>query len=319
MGSKFTNGIMELANKLNTGEISENDPLIKKAEKALSNMYRTSDGQIDISEIITQYLEDNFNKNDITQLVFDMKHFKLGQRPLFKTHKKGIVAYKTAPDSLVPMSQNYETEVEMSFYNLGVHPTCLKRDLKTGRVDSFATLIKDAMEAVDIKRIEMVWELLAQVYNATSNKENYFKTNTVNKTSLDGAINRVRKKVGGRPTIMGDYDLMTEIEKFEEFKGLEEVYKEIKNYGLLGTYRACKMVYMPEILNPVTQESIVPTDKIMVVGQKIGYAATLGDAETDHRNNFDDKSWEYRYDKQIGHVVTKPEGLAVVHVIGEGA
>ena len=79
------------------------------------------------------------------------------------------------------------------------------------------------------------------------------------------------------------------------------------------------MVYMPEILNPVTQESIVPTDKIMVVGQKIGYAATLGDAETDHRNNFDDKSWEYRYDKQIGHVVTKPEGLAVVHVIGEGA
>ncbi len=150
MDSKFTNGIMELANKLNTGEISENDPLIKKAEKALSNMYRTSDGQIDISEIITQYLEDNFNKNDITQLVFDMKHFKLGQRPLFKTHKKGIVAYKTAPDSLVPMSQNYETEVEMSFYNLGVHPTCLKRDLKTGRVDSFATLIKDAMEAVDI-------------------------------------------------------------------------------------------------------------------------------------------------------------------------
>lgn len=319
MEKKFVNGIMELANKLNIGDISDDNPLLKQAEKALSKMFKTDDGRMELAEIITQYIEDNYNKNDISQLVFDTKHFKIGQRPLFKTHKKGIVAYKTAPDSLVPMSQNYETEVEMSFYNLGVHPTCLKRDLKTGRVDSYASLIKDAIEAVDITRIGMVWELLAQVYNATSNKDNYFKTNTVNKTALDAAINRVRKKVGGRPTVMGDYDLMTEIEKFDEFKGLEEVYKEIKNYGLLGTYRSCKMVYMPEILNPVTQESIVPTDKIMVVGQKIGYAATLGDAESEQRSNFDDKSWEYRYDKQVGHIVTKPEGLAVVHVVGEGA
>lgn len=316
---KITANIVEVCEKLNAGEIAEDDNSYKKASEALANLFSMSDGRAELAELIKVYNEDHWNKHDITPLIFEKKTFKYGERPLFKTHKKGIVAYRTARNSLVPLSQNYEVEFEMTFDNLGVHVGCQKMDLKTGRLSSFATLIKEAQEAIERKRIEMVWETLAQTYNATSNKDNYIKTITVNKTALDSAINQVRRKVGGRQTLMGDYMLMTEIEEFPEFKGLEEVYKEIRDFGVLGTYRACKVVYLPEITDPVSKKSIVPTDKIMVLGQKIGYSATLGEATVDQQSVFNDQSWEYRYDKEFGNVVTRPEGMAVIHIVREQA
>ena len=79
-------------------------------------------------------------------------------------------------------------------------------------------------------------------------------------------------------------------------------------------YRGCKLVYLPEILDKVTGESIVPTDKIMVVGKKIGYAGTKGDLITEQEKDIDDMSWSCRIDQRIGQVITKPSGLAVVHV-----
>lgn len=316
---KITANIVEVCEKLNAGEIAEDDNSYKKASEAQKSLFTSSDGRAELAELIRVYNEDHWNKHDITPLVFDKKTFKYGERPLFKTHKKGIVAYRTARNSLVPTSHNYEVEFEMTFDTLGVHVECSQLELKTGRLSSLADLIRGSQEAIETKRIEMVWETLAQTYNATSNKDNYIKTNTVNKVALDAAINQVRRKVGGRQTLMGDYMLMTEIEEFPEFKSLEEVYKEIRDYGVLGTYRACKVVYLPEIINPVSKKSIVPTDKIMVLGQKIGYSATLGESRADQKRNFEDQTWEYRFEKDFGNVVTRPEGMAVVHIVKEQA
>lgn len=312
MGDKKMN-IVELAEKFEKGEISMNDEAYKKASDALAKM-ANAEQYTEIAQLVTQYIEDDYNEFDIIPEIFEVKNFRLGDEPLFKTHKKGIVAYETAPNAYVPKSENYEVEYTMKFTNLGVRPTCLLQDLKTGRVDSLAALIRDAKEARHTKRMAMVWELLAQTYNATSNKENYFKGNTLTKEILDKAINRVRKKTGMRPIIIGDYDLLTAIEKFEGFSALEPVYTEVRNNGLLGMYRGCKLVYLPEILDKVTGESIVPTDKIMVVGKKIGYAGTKGDLITEQEKDIDDMSWSCRIDQRIGQCITKPYGLAVVHL-----
>lgn len=311
MEKKFN--IVELAEKLATGEISQNDPSYKKASEALAQMANNNQYQ-EIAQLVVQYVEDEYNDFDIVNHVFEVKNFALGDEPLFKTHKKGIVAYETAPNAYVPKSENYETEFTMNFTNLGVRPTCLLQDLKTGRIDSLASLIKDAKEARVTKRKAMVWEVLAQTYNATSSKDNYFKGNVLSKEQLDAAINRVRKMTGKRPVIIGDYDLLTQIEGFEGFAALEAVYTEIRDNGLLGMYRGCKLMYLPEILDQVTGESAVPTDKLMVVGEKIGFAGTKGGLIFEQEKDINDMSWSCRIDQRVGQAVTKPEGLAVVHV-----
>ena len=200
----------------------------------------------------------------------------------------------------------------MQFESLGVRPTCLLSDLKTGRVDSLAGLIRDGREAIELALYEKVYSVIAQTYNATSG--NHIAGTVLSKTMLDTAINSVHKKVGGQPVIIADYDLCIQIEAFDGFSGLEAVYTEIRNHGLLGKYRGCDIVYLPEILNPVTGQSIVPTNKLFVVGRKIGIAGDYADVDVMNQTNFDDKSWEVRIDKECGFAVTKPEGLYCVEI-----
>ena len=166
-------GLTVLAEKLSRGEISATDERVEQASKLIAHMAKTEEGRQELAEIVKIALEDSYNKFDIIPLLFETRHFKLGDRPMFKTHKKGIVAYWTAPNSYVPKSQNYDTEIFMQFESLGVRPECLMSDLKTGRVDSFASLISDGREAIENAIYKKVFEVLAQVYNATGAGKDY--------------------------------------------------------------------------------------------------------------------------------------------------
>lgn len=309
--------VMEIAEKLARKEIKPDDQKVVAAQNAIINMMKTEEGKNELAEVIVLALEDVYNTYDISPLIFEKKHFDYGDRPTFKTHKKGIKAYWTAPNSYVPKSENYDVEITMVFEALGVRPTALLSDLKTGRLDSLASLISDGKDAIEIAIYHKVYEILAQTYNATSNKENYISTNALDKKSLDKAIRYVRKKTGGNPTLIGDYDLMTKIEEFDGFDQTDAKYLEIRNKGELGMYRGCPMVYLPDILDPVTQKSIVPSNKLFVVGRKIGYAADYGNTDFMQEQDINDKSWNCRIDKEMGWVVTKPEGLFVIEEVGE--
>lgn len=308
-------GLTVLAEKLAKGEISSTDERVEQASKYIAKMAKTEEGRQELAEIVKIALEDSYNKFDIIPLLFETRHFKLGDRPMFKTHKKGIVAYWTAPNSYVPMSQNYDTEIFMQFEGLGVRPTCLLSDLKTGRVDSFAALISDGREAIENAIYKKIFEILAQVYNATGAGKDYQNSATGNKLTkeiLDKGINTVRKKVGGAPTIIADYDLCTQIEGFDGFT--EIALEEIRTNGLLGKYRGCNIIYLPEILDPVTNESLVPTDKLFIVGRKVGIFGDYGDMDFLQETDINSKRWNCRLDKELGCAVTKPEGLYCITV-----
>lgn len=307
-------GLVTLAEKMARNEVSSADAKVVEASKIIANMAKTEEGRYELAEIVKIALEDSYNKFDIIPLLFDTKHFNLGDKPMFKTHKKGIKAYWTAPNAYVPKSQNYETEIYMQFEGLGVRPECLLSDLKTGRVDSLASLIADGREALELAILHKVYELLAQVYNAEGTAKEYQSTvtNTLTKEALDKAINQVRKRVGGAPTIIADYDICTQIEGFDGFT--EVALEEIRTHGLLGKYRGCNIVYLPEILDPVSQESIVPTDKLFVVGRKIGIYGDYNDMDFMQETNINDKSWNCRIDKEIGMAILKPEGIHVISI-----
>lgn len=283
-------GILCLAEKLARNEISSRDEKVKEAEKLIRTMASTEEGREELAEVITIALEEEYNKFDITPMLFETRHFNYGDKPTFKTHKKGIVAYWAAPNSYVPKSRNYTTEITMEFESLGVRPEALLSEIKTGRLDSLASLVADGREAIEVELYRKIYEVIAQAYNSTHNKTNFASTNALSAAVLDKAIATVRKKVGGNPVIIADYDLCTVIETFDGYNDNLHVQDEIRQKGYLGQYRGCPIVYLPEIDDKVTGKSIVPTDKMFVVGRKIGVAATYGDVDTMQETNIDDKS-----------------------------
>lgn len=308
--------IITFAEELNSGKLSYEDAEVKKAQVALSELFKTEEGRNELAEIVRVNIDEAYNKFDIGQYIFDKKHFNYGDNPVFRTHKKGIIAYWTAMNSYVPMSQNYDTEITMNFETLGVHPYCNKLDLQIGKVGSYGDLIKDSKEAVQNKLREKAFKILAQTYNGTVNADNYFATNTLDKVTLDKAINKVRKETGANPIIIGDYDLMAQIEGFAGFDQTDEKYIELRDNGVLGMYRGCKLIYLANIIDPVTNKSLVPTDKLFVVGGKIGYEADYGKSDIMQEIKIEDKSWHCTYDRNVGYVVVRPERLALIDITG---
>ena len=85
------NGLVMLAEKLAKNEISSNDPKMVEASKLIAKMATTEKGRDELAEIVKVALEDSYNKFDIIPLLFDTKHFNLGDKPMFKTHKKELI------------------------------------------------------------------------------------------------------------------------------------------------------------------------------------------------------------------------------------
>ena len=98
--------------------------------------------------------------------------------------------------------------------------------------------------------------VVSTVYNAIKNATGvkyFFEGNGLTKTGVDTVIANVRRF--GKPTITGDYALISQFNSFAGFDGKtpavtgvsEAVMKEIHDTGLMGTYNGC---VLSELDNP---------------------------------------------------------------------
>lgn len=304
---------MEVAELLSKNEITVEDDRVKEAESFLSEMASTEDGRQEIAEVIGIYLDKMWAKFDIAPYICNYRNFRLGDKPEFRLKKKGIKAYWIAPNSYTPKSRNYQETLTMEFETVSARPEIFLDELKVGRIQGFADLLKDTREAIQNSISAKVFTILGQVYNATSNPEMYhLDTPDLTKETVDTAIDTVFYKTGNRPVIIGDMLLTNKIMGFEGFA--PEANEEIRKTGKLGVYRGATILGLPEVKDEATGKTIVPKNRLYIVSSKIGYAGTYGQAKSGQESSIDDWSWNARIDKEWGMAVTDPEGMFVVEV-----
>jgi hypothetical protein len=310
-----TLNFMEIAEKYVKGELSYNDDRLKKAQDFLAELASTEDGRQEIAETIAIYLDQNFNKFDIAPYLCTYRNFNLGDKPEFRLKKKGIKAYWIAPNSSTPKSRNYQETLTMEFDSLSVRPEAMIDELKAGRIQGFAELVRDAKQAMVDAIAGQVFTILGQVYNETGiGKDNYKEdTSALSQTSLNTALDNIFYKTGVRPVIIGDMLLTNQIRDFDGYT--EDIKTQITRTGVLGAYRGSIILPLPEILDPVTGKSLVPTNRLYIASSKIGYAGTYGTAKAGQETSIEDWSWNARIDKEWGMTVTDPKGLQVIEVV----
>lgn len=305
--------IMEIAEQYSKGEISPADDRVKEAEEFLAEMASTEDGREEIAEVIGIYLDKNWAKFDIAPYLCRYRNFNLGDKPEFRLKKKGIKAYWIAPNSYTPKSRNYQETLTMEFETISARPECFIDEIKAGRIQGFAELIRDTKEAVKDGIAGKVFTLLGQFYNETQNSEMFtVDTSSLTEASLKKAIDTVFYKTGVRPTIIGDMMFTNVIMDFNGFT--EEAKEEIRKTGKLGSYRGATILGLPEVKDEATGKLLVPKNRLYIVSSKIGYAGTYGGTKTGQETDINDWSWNARLDKSWGMTVTDPEGLYVIEV-----
>jgi len=306
--------IMEIAEQIANGQLSMEDSKVKEAEAILKELASTVDGKNEIASVIGIYIDRTFNKFDIAPYLCEYRNFSLGDSPEFRLKKKGIKAYWIAPNSTTPKSRNFQETLTMEFETISARPEVYLDEIEAGRIQGFVELVRDTQEAIKNGISGKVFTLLGQFYNLTKNADFYAQdTTSLTADTLDEAIDKIFYETGKKPTIIADYMLSQQITKFEGFT--DEALEEIRNNGKLGTYRGATIMGLPQILDPVTEENVVPTNKLFVCSQKIGYAGTYGNSKTGQEVDIDNWTWNVRLDKNWGMTVTEPKGLYVIEIV----
>lgn len=310
----------ELAEKYNNHQIDDNDAEYKEAEKALMELASTEEGKKELAEIVYEFIQKSIYKFDISPYVFRNKTFKPTDSPVFKEKGFGMKAYWIAPNSVTPKSRNFDSQFTMEFDTVSVSPECHLDDITFGRVSSFAELMTDAKNAVEIAINNKVYTILKQAYNTVGNggNGNYVTSSTnITETALNQAILAVRQKTNRAPVIIGTFTQMSKISSFTDFKALQlsdSAKDELRTTGIIGMYNGCKVI---ALANTSAEDGLatIPDELVFVTADTVGFSATRGIGRVGQATNIDDWSWYAKIDMEKGWVITHPEYLYLIEIV----
>ena len=160
------------------------------------------------------------------------------------------------------------------------------------------------------------------IYNAIKNATGvkyFFEGAGLTKTGVDGVIAKVRRF--GKPTISGDYALISQFNGFVGYQGVtptvngisEAIMNEINNTGLIGTYNGSILAEIPNPYDLTTLnkdgdnfDTMLPAGLGYVIptgGQSPIYTVTRGGLTSFSGNDATTGTILTRYDLEVGAIV----------------
>jgi hypothetical protein len=160
-----------------------------------------------------------------------------------------------------------------------------------------------------------VHTILTQVYNTKmTDASSYYAAvsgGAITQTAIDDAIDHVIGE-NGRAVVFANRSHIRTISKFTGFAA--EALEEIRKTGVLGVYNGATLIALPKIKDEYTGDVIFPSDRLYVVGNKIGYSGTYGNTSSMDEINVNDKTWSMRLDKEWGMAVTDTDGMFTIDI-----
>lgn len=164
------------------------------------------------------------------------------------------------------------------------------------------------------------------IKNATGVKY-FFEGSGLTKTGVDGVISKVRRF--GKPTVSGDYALISQFNGFAGYQGVtptvngisEAVMNEIHNTGLMGVYNGTTLSEIPNAYDMTTLtadgtnfETMLPAGLGFVMptgGQSPIYTVTRGGLTSISGNDITTGQLISRFDLEVGCLVVPGQEFRV--------
>lgn len=276
------------------------------------------------AEMMVEYVQPNHLMTDFVGLLLNTRSMKPGDM-LVKKVRKGIRVHTFVPGA-IPLSSQITVSDRINYVLDGaiVDVNYNSWDLAAGEIGTVESIRSEMSAKMRDYIMSKVFTALSTVWTAVNTPNNYTSVGgAVTKTALDNAIEYVNQNVaGGAKAIVGVRSAMHPIIDFAGYNSysatdfqIESVREEIFRTGWLGRYQGVPLVTIDQQWdNPEDHVALMPTDKILVIGQNVGEFVTFGDTVS--------SSWEdprpvppqtyMRMYSQFGMIVDNAEGLFVL-------
>jgi hypothetical protein len=258
-------------------------------EKALKEAYASLVKKGDmkaIAELIVEFVEPHHLTVDLVGLLLNARTLKEGDA-LVKKVRKGIKVRSMVPGRIHLASELTVTDrVAYNLDYLDVKVGASLWDLESGElgtVDSIKTEMEAKLRDAYLARVFLA---LTSVWNGVNTPNNYISVGgALTSTVLKNAIDRINQTTSGVKAVVGTRAALTPITTFGAgwvdgsaiSQAVPENISEIMRTGFLGRWYGAPIIALnQEYDNPEDYNALLPTDKILVIGENVGEFITYG-------------------------------------------
>jgi hypothetical protein len=208
-------------------------------------------------------------------------------------------------------------------------------ELERGEIGTVESITAEMSAKLKDFHINKVFTALSSVWDASNTPDNYATISSADwnaggataEAAVRAAIDRLNQTTAGAKVVIGAREVMTPTTLFQAFWGdlastqayhtADELLMRIFNDGWLGRYYGVPFLAVDQVWdNPEDYNPMVPTDKVLFVGENAGTFITYGDVRQKQWTDMapTPPQWYLEYYQQFGMIIDNAQGIYVLEI-----
>lgn len=299
----------------------------KNLKEAFASLVKKGDMGA-VAALLVEYVQPQHVTTDIVGLLLNSR--SLGQNDaLVKKVRRGIKVRTLVPGRIHLASEiTVSDRINFALDGLDVKVHANLWELESGELGSVDE-IKSEMEAkLRDEYLARVFLALSSVWTAVNTPSNFTNVGgPLTATVLKNAIDRINQTTSGVKAVVGMRAALTPITTFGAgwtdgasiSQPVPENISEIMRTGFLGRWYGAPIIALDQVYdNPEDYNPLLPTDTVVVIGEKVGEFITYGDVRSkDYQDMRPTPPQQYfEIYQQYSMIIDRADGIYVLDNVG---
>lgn len=244
-----------------------------------------------------------------------------------KKLRKGIEVHTLVPGSIHLANEITVTErINYVLDGADIKVTYNEWDLENGNIGTVESIRTEMAAKLRDYYLNKVFTALSTVWSAVNTPDNYTAVGgEITAAALEDAIDWINYTTGKAKAIVGVRRILTPITRFGAFwndgeatpnvVGIDSQLEKVVQDGFLGRYYGVPIIALNQTWdNPEDYNTLLPEDKILILGENIGEFIIYGDEK--YKQYVDPRptpsQWIMELWQQFGLMVWNARGISVL-------
>jgi hypothetical protein len=295
----------------------------KQYQEAIASLLK--DGKREaLAQLIIEYVQPNHLTADMVSLLLTTRSLNPGDA-LVKKVRKGIKVRTLVPGRIHLASEiTVADRINYVLDGADVKVMYNEWELNSGEIGSVEEIRTEMGAKLRDYYLGKVFTALSTVWSTVNTPNNFTNVGgALTALALEDAIDNINQTTSGVKVVVGTRAALAPITKFGAFytdgtnvTDVPDNVREIMRTGFLGQYYGARIVALDQIYdNPMDYNALLPTDKVLVIGQGVGEFITYGEVRTKEWTDMrpTPPQWYLELYQQFGMIIDRADGI---HVIG---
>jgi hypothetical protein len=297
----------------------------KLLKESIASLLKDSSKRESLAALLVEYIQPNHIATDFVGMLLNTRRLNPGDA-LVKKLRKGVEVRTLVPGSIHLGSEITVTE-RMNYVLDGadVKVGWNQWELESGEIGTVESIRAEMLARLRDYYMNKVFTALTTVWTAANTPNNFVNVGgAINAIVLKAAIDQINQTVGGVRAVVGVRSALTPITEFGNFwadpstgtvGAVDSQLEQVMREGWLGRYYGAPIIALQQQWdNPEDNNTLLPTDKVLVIGSNVGEFITYGDVKT---KMWDDNRPTPPYTflelwQQFGMLIDKADGIYVI-------